>query len=111
MSQVVLDTDVVSFIFKSDSRAERFLPHIQHRRQIVSFMTEAELEQWIIQSRWGVPKVARFRMFMMHFAVVPSSRDLVVKWAEVRVAARSVGRRIEYQISKSCPWEIGRAHV
>jgi len=54
MSQVVLDTDVVSFLFKSDTRAERFLPHIQDRRQIISFMTEAELEQWVLQSRWAL---------------------------------------------------------
>ena len=32
---------------------------------------------------------------MMRFVSVPSSRDLIVKWAEVMVVARSVGRRIE----------------
>jgi hypothetical protein len=50
VSQVVLDTDVVSFLFKSDTRAEPFLPYMQDRRQVISFMTEAELEQWILQS-------------------------------------------------------------
>jgi tRNA(fMet)-specific endonuclease VapC len=48
VSQVVLDTDVVSFLFKSDTRAEPFLPYMQDRRQVISFMTEAELEQWIL---------------------------------------------------------------
>ncbi|MBI3210011.1 MAG: hypothetical protein HYZ37_14090 [Candidatus Solibacter usitatus] len=46
MSQAVLDTDVVSLLFKSYTRAERFLPHIQDRLPIISFMTEAKLEQW-----------------------------------------------------------------
>ncbi len=32
---------------------------------------------------------------MIRFVVIPSSRDLVVKWAEVMVSARSAGRRIE----------------
>ena len=32
---------------------------------------------------------------MKRFVSVPSSRDLIVKWAEVMVLARSVGRRIE----------------
>jgi hypothetical protein len=27
MTPVVLDTDIVSFLFKSDSRAEAYLPH------------------------------------------------------------------------------------
>lgn len=95
MSQVLLDTDVVSYLFKNDPRAERFLPHLQGRRQIISFMTEAELEQWILQSRWGVLRVERFREFMLRFVVIPSSRDLVVKWAHAMVGARSAGRRIE----------------
>ena len=72
MSQVVLDTDVASFLFKSDSRAERFLPYIQDRRQIIWFLAEAELEQWILQSRWGTLRVERFREFMMRFVVIPS---------------------------------------
>jgi len=32
---------------------------------------------------------------MKRFVSVPSSRDLIVKWAEVMVVARSQGRRIE----------------
>ena len=32
---------------------------------------------------------------MKRFVSVPSSRDLIVKWAEAMVAARSIGRRIE----------------
>lgn len=32
---------------------------------------------------------------MKRFVSVPSSRDLIVKWAEVMVRARAVGRRLE----------------
>jgi predicted nucleic acid-binding protein len=32
---------------------------------------------------------------LARFVVVPSSRDLVLKWAEVMVAARRDGRRLE----------------
>ena len=35
------------------------------------------------------------RIFLARFVIVPSSRDLVLKWAEVMVAARRVGRRVE----------------
>ena len=56
MKPLVIDTDVASFLFKNDSRAQPFLGR---------------------------------------FAVVPSSRDLVPKWAEVMVAARRSGRRLE----------------
>jgi tRNA(fMet)-specific endonuclease VapC len=48
MKPVVLDTDVVSFLFKNDSRAQAYLPHLRDRQWVISFMTEAELEQWAL---------------------------------------------------------------
>jgi predicted nucleic acid-binding protein len=33
--------------------------------------------------------------FLSRFAIMPSSHDLVLKWAEAMVAARRNGRRIE----------------
>jgi len=44
-------------------------------------MTEAELERWILQARWGPERITRFRTYMKRFVSVPSSRDLIVKWA------------------------------
>ena len=95
MTPAVVDTDVVSFLFKNDSRAQLYLPLMRNRDLLVSFMTEAELEQWILLAKWGVERVRRFRIFMTGFASVPSSRDLILQWAEVMVAARANGRRIE----------------
>jgi len=95
MTAVVVDTDVVSFLFKNDTRAGHYLPLLRDRQLLVSFMTEAELEQWILLAKWGPERVQRFRRFLSGFASVPSSRDLIVKWAEVMVGARRSGRRIE----------------
>ena len=95
MNAVVVDTDVVSLVFKGDSRAEKYLSALTAPDLLVSFMTEAELERWILQAKWGPERIVRFRTYMKRFVSVPSSRDLIVKWAEVMVAARSLGRRIE----------------
>ena len=57
MNDVVVDTDVVSVLFKSDTRAERFLSYMRDRRLVLSFMTEAELERWVLQSQWGTLRV------------------------------------------------------
>lgn len=46
MKPIVLDTDVVSFLFRTDSRAQLYPPHLDNRQWFISFMTEAELEQW-----------------------------------------------------------------
>ena len=95
MTPVVLDTDVVSFLFKNDSRADSYLPHLHDRHWLISFMTEAELEQWALLSNWQAKRIEWLRTFLGRFVIVPSSRDLVLKWAEVMVAARRAGRRLE----------------
>jgi predicted nucleic acid-binding protein len=95
MRPVVLDTDVVSFLFKSDSRSQLYLPHLRDRQWLISFMTEAELEQWALLANWQAKRIDWLRIFLGRFAIIPSSRDLVLKWAEVMVAARRLGRRVE----------------
>jgi predicted nucleic acid-binding protein len=57
MTPAVVDTDVVSFLFKNDSRAQLYLPLLRDRNLLVSFMTEAELEQWILLAKWGAGRV------------------------------------------------------
>ena len=95
MRPAVLDTDVVSFLFKDDSRAHIYLPRLENRTWLISFMTEAELEQWVLLANWGAKRVEWLRLFLGKFVIVPSSRDLVLTWAEVMVAARRSGCRIE----------------
>jgi predicted nucleic acid-binding protein len=95
MKPVVLDTDVVSFLFKNDSRAQSYLAHLHDRQWLISFMTEAELEQWALQSNWHAKRIDWLRIFLARFGIIPSSHDLIVKWAEVMVAARRAGRRLE----------------
>ena len=46
MPTVLLDTDVVSFILKGDSRTAAYTPLVQGNVMAISFMTVAELFQW-----------------------------------------------------------------
>ena len=95
MTSIVLDTDVVSFLFKGDTRGQIYLPQLQDRQWLISFMTEAELEQWALLANWSAKRVEWLRLFVNRSVIVPSSHDLVLKWAEAMVAARRSGRRIE----------------
>lgn len=64
MNPVVLDTNVVSFLFKSDTRAQLYLPHLVGRQWLVSFMTEAELEHWALLANWGPKRVEWLRRLL-----------------------------------------------
>ncbi len=95
MTRVVVDTDVVSFLFKSHPLGSHYAEHLASRVLLISFMTVAELERWAIQSQWGAARLNRFRAHLGRFTVVPSSPDLCRMWAEITVGAQASGRRIE----------------
>ncbi len=95
MSAVVVDTDVVSYLFKSHSIAFQYLSDIKDRAAIVSFMTVAELDRWVLEANWGEARRSRLREYLERFVVLPYDRILCAKWAEVTVAAEARGRRIE----------------
>jgi hypothetical protein len=48
MASVVVDADVLSFLFKCDSRAEWYRPHLTGKLLVLSFMTVAELDRWAL---------------------------------------------------------------
>jgi len=50
---VVVDTDVVSFLYKQDDRSAFYLPYLVNQLPIISFMTLAELERWTLAANWG----------------------------------------------------------
>jgi tRNA(fMet)-specific endonuclease VapC len=77
MKPIVVDTDVVSFLFKADSRAQLYLPHLRNRQWLISFMTEGELEQWAVLANWGAKRVEWLRTFVGRFGIVPASHDLI----------------------------------
>jgi hypothetical protein len=55
MSTIVVDTDVVSFVFKNHPIALDCLPDLIDRIPIVLFMTVAELDRWSLEACWGAP--------------------------------------------------------
>ena len=95
MTSVVVDTDVVSYIFKNHPFGSRYDSDLVGHVPLISFMTTAEIERWMLQRRWGSQRVQSLRAFLERFTVTPSSPDLCRKWAEVMVTAQLAGRRIE----------------
>jgi tRNA(fMet)-specific endonuclease VapC len=95
MTQIVVDTDVVSFLFKNHPIGIRYDRELAGRVALISFMTSAELERWAVQYRWEEQRLHWLHLYLNRFTVVPSSPDLCRKWAEVTVAAQTAGRRIE----------------
>src|SRR5579872_4886453 len=95
MNAAVVDTDVVSMLFKADSRAQRYRAHISGRLPGISFMTLGELKRWQLERNWGAFRKAELADHLTRYVVLPASRELCAKWAEVSWEARRKGRPIQ----------------
>jgi tRNA(fMet)-specific endonuclease VapC len=95
MNAAIVDTDVVSMLFKGDTWALAYRPHITGRLLGISFMTLAELERWSLERDWGWRRQRKLAQHLTRYAVLPVSRELCGKWAAVSFAAKRKGRPIQ----------------
>jgi predicted nucleic acid-binding protein len=89
----LLDTNIVSYLFKGHSLAVKYRPHLTGHTLAVCFMTEAELFEGAFRSRWAPRRMARLEALLATFLYIPSSPDLSRRWGQVRTErqARPIG--------------------
>ncbi len=91
---VVLDTDVVSYILKKDTRAQLYIPHLTGKIVVVSFMTLAELYRWAEERHWGEHRKQQMEQHVRNFVLFGFNRDLCRTWAQVMARTRRNGRQL-----------------
>ena len=91
---LVVDTDVVSFLYKRDTRAELYRPHLTSPPFIISFMTLAELRSWMRHRNWGTARRQRLERYLQRYQMVYATDTLCTYWAEATDSARRNGRPI-----------------
>lgn len=89
MSTVVLDTNVVSYLLKRDSRAELYRKHVRGNTLALSFMTVAELHEWGFRRKWSEKRFRALEEFLRDYVVIPYSRVMCSLWGKVRFERRS----------------------
>jgi predicted nucleic acid-binding protein len=95
MSALIIDTDIMSFLFKGHPAASLYKADLTGHALVISFMTFAELERWPLQAQWGEAKRNRLTEYIKQFAVMPWDRALCTAWAEVMTIAQGKGFRID----------------
>ncbi len=91
---VLVDTDVVSFLFKKDTRATAFRRHLLGRSLLLSFMTLAELRAWALRRRWGQARRQQFDRHLARYGIHYPDEATCDEWAIVDDQARRAGRPI-----------------
>jgi len=94
-NRIVVDTDVVSFIFKKDVRTDFFRPYLLHRTLAISFVTVAQLYYGAYKANWGVSRIAQLENHIKNYVILPYDYLICRKWAQIRSHCETKGYRIE----------------
>lgn len=97
MNIVLLDTNIVSFLFKGDTRANEYTSLLQDNRLAISFMTVAELFEWAAVHKWGNPRQMQLEHTLSTYVVVPIDIDVCRRWGMIRAERQAIGRTIAPQ--------------
>ena len=97
MRTLLLDTNIVSYLFKRDSRAMLYDPHLLHRELAIAMMTVAELLQWAAVRRWGTARVQQLETLLQRYTILPVDLDVCRAWAVVRASRSAIGHPISPQ--------------
>ena len=94
MEKLLVDTDVLSYFLKGDSRALYYEKLVEGKQLIVSFMTVAELYTWAFHRKWGDRQFARLAEHLTSYVICPSDRYLCLLWAHVSSTSHNRGTPI-----------------
>jgi predicted nucleic acid-binding protein len=85
---MLIDTNIVSYFYKKDTRAVLYEKHLVGRRLFVSFMTVAELYKWPFERNFSEAKRQQLVEFLRNYTVLPYDDALAWCWAELVAKTR-----------------------
>lgn len=94
MNRVLVDTSVLSYLLKFDTRADLYRKHLEGTTPGISFMTVAEVYFWAEKYGWGARRRAHVNNTLRTYVVVPCDDALCTSWAKIRRVCEQKGRRI-----------------
>lgn len=94
MADLVVDTDVVSFGFRQDSRYIQFYgPAIQGHRALISFMTAAEMHFGALNRNWGEEKIEQLHRYLrQRYVHCGVTEEMCLQWAALIHDSKRQGR-------------------
>jgi tRNA(fMet)-specific endonuclease VapC len=94
VSAVVVDTNVLSYYIKGDSRADLYDQHLEGQRLVISFQTLAELKFWRKRDGWGAAREAALNKQLDGYQIIYPTASTCELFAEARASAKRAGKPI-----------------
>ena len=90
----MLDTNVVSFIYRNDPKSVYYEHQIAGLRQYISFQTSEELWFGAYKDGWGERRKEEFRQFLSTYEVALPNTATIDHCARIRAEQERAGRTL-----------------
>ena len=91
-----VDTDVVSFLFKTHALAPAYQALLAGRPLAVSLITLAEIEYGMEVKNWGAGRRDLMRRFLARFTTLLPDAETAQVWARIKSGCEKKGRPITF---------------
>ena len=92
----LVDTSVLSLIFKRDTRAVDYLPHLDEQVGVLAFITLAELYRWPEERDWGPRRRGELARLVEPYEIAYPDNSLCRRWALMMVLTKAGGRVLPF---------------
>jgi tRNA(fMet)-specific endonuclease VapC len=92
--KLMLDTNILSYIWKNDPLAQLYAPHLMRKTLVISFITVGELFFWAEDAGWGDKRKQQMETKLRNFIVVPSDHEIARCYGLIAKERKRQGRPI-----------------
>jgi len=92
----VVDTDVISFLFKNHPLAPAYQAILASRRLAISLTTLAEIEYGMEAKNWGAARRDLMRRYLARFTFLLPDAETARTWARIKNGCDKKGRPITF---------------
>jgi tRNA(fMet)-specific endonuclease VapC len=94
--ELILDTDVASFMFRECERGAAYSELIGESRAGITLLSIAELRAGVVLKNWGPQKIASLDAFLSRFLLIEASSEIANISGGIRACCEQVGRAVSW---------------
>lgn len=93
-AEVILDTNVASYLMRGGSLAEAYAPHVQNRLLAITFVTVGEFYFGAEKGKWGEWKRRELEAALRNFVVIPYDHEIARCYGRLVAERQRIGKPI-----------------
>ena len=94
VGQLMLDTNIVSYLMKGGALAQAYRPHVQDHLLATSFITVAELHFGAEKGNWGESRREKPEELLRNFVIIPYDHEIARRYGRLVAERQRAGRPI-----------------